>query len=178
MLSQPEGQERYGVSTFRSKKYAGLGACNRPGGHGPWKRRNQTFLPPPIPFGSSVSTTYAWLQLRSLLQIQIPSPYQLSSTHPAVVARRARLSRFAPRTNCASFHCQGSSLFMPVDSPGDTGGSFRFRGNNFSERLRVALLQCNNCLAGALERHFSWSGWRKWRGAPCAKRCWASSGRW
>ena len=110
MLSQPEGQERYGVSTFRSKKYAGLGACNRPGGHGPWKRRNQTFLPPPIPFGSSVSTTYAWLQLRSLLQIQIPSPYQLSSTHPAVVARRARLSRFVPRTNkCASFHCQGSS---------------------------------------------------------------------
>ena len=61
-----------------------------------------------------------------------------------MVTRRVRLSRFVPRTNCASLHCQGSSLFMPVDSPDGTGGSLRLRGNNFSERLRVALLQCNN----------------------------------
>ena len=83
-LSQPEGQKRYGVSTFRSKKYAGLGACYRPGGHGSRARSNKTLLPPPIPFGSSVSATFACLHLRSLSQIQIPSPYRLSSTHPAV----------------------------------------------------------------------------------------------
>ena len=99
----------------------------------PWTTRTQTstFLPPPTPFGSSVSATFACLQLRSLPQIQISSPYRLSSTHPAVVTRRVRLSRFIPRTNCASLHCSGSSLFMPVDSPGGTGGFLRFRGNNF-----------------------------------------------
>ena len=143
-LSQPGGRERYGVSTFHSEKYAGLGACYRPGGYGPRGRSKRTSLPPPVPFGSSVSASFACSHLRSLSQIQIPSPYQLSSTHPAVVARRARLSRFVPRTRCASFHCLGSSLFMPVDSPGGTGGSLRFQGNNFSKRLRVALLHCNS----------------------------------
>ena len=39
----PEGQARYGVSTFRSEKYAGLGACCRPGGHGPRERKHQRF---------------------------------------------------------------------------------------------------------------------------------------
>ena len=42
-LSWPEGQARYGVSTFHSKKYAGLGACCRPGGHGPRERNHQRF---------------------------------------------------------------------------------------------------------------------------------------
>ncbi|WP_207627081.1 hypothetical protein, partial [Photorhabdus stackebrandtii] len=42
----------------------------------------------------------------------------------------------------ASFHCQGRSLFKPLDSPGDTGGSLRLRrGNNFYRQLRVANLQ-------------------------------------
>jgi len=38
---------------------------------------------------------------------------------------------------------------MPVDSPGDTGGSLRPWGNNFSERLRVAVLHCNNFVGQA-----------------------------
>jgi hypothetical protein len=108
-LSRPEGRTRYGVSTFRYEKYAGLGVCYRPGSRGPRQRGNKTLLPPPIPFGSSASTTSACSQLRSLTQIQMPSPYRLSSTHPVVVTRRVRLSRFEPRTRGASFHCQGSS---------------------------------------------------------------------
>jgi len=43
---------------------------------------------------------------------------------------------------------------MPVDSPDGTGGSLRLQGNNFSERLRVALLHCNN----RLEVHTGRSG--------------------
>ena len=41
----------------------------------------------------------------------------------------------------ASFHCQGRSLFGPLDSPGDMGGSLHIRGNNFNRQPRVANLQ-------------------------------------
>src|SRR5205814_50563 len=43
----------------------------------------KTLLPPPIPFGASVRATSACWKSRSLLQVQLFSPYRLSSTHPA-----------------------------------------------------------------------------------------------
>lgn len=46
-----------------------------------------------------------------------------------------------------SFHCQGRSLFRPLDSPSDTGGSLRCRGNN-SNRDIVSHI----CLVPALLR--------------------------
>ena len=52
-----------------------------------------------------------------------------------VAARRARLSRLVPRACGALLHCRGRSLFRPLDSPSDTGGSLRCRGNNFNSDI-------------------------------------------
>ena len=67
-------------STFMTD--SGLGACYRPGSV--WTTRTQALsvLPTSITVWSSVTTTYACRSLRSLSQIQISSPYHLSSTHP------------------------------------------------------------------------------------------------
>ena len=90
------------------EKYAGLGACYRPGSM--WATRTQALRVLPAS-NTSESTTYACCRLRSLSQIQISSPYQPSSTDPVCGYQEG-----TPLTNCAphdqrraSLHCQGSS---------------------------------------------------------------------
>jgi hypothetical protein len=52
-----------------------------------------------------------------------------------VAARRVRLLRLAPRACGALLHCRGRSLFRPLDSPSDTGGSLRCRENNLNSDI-------------------------------------------
>ena len=78
-------------------KYAGLGARYRPGDM--WTTATQTLdvAPASNTFWSSASTTCACLYSRSLSQIQIPSPFQLSSTHPVCGYQEGtRLTSCAP----------------------------------------------------------------------------------
>lgn len=105
-------RERYEVPTFRNEKYIGLGACYRPGspdGHGNADHKRFTdFL---YRFGSSVLTTFACSESRSLSQIQISSPYQLSSAYPVVVTRRVRISRLKPLVNFTIRYIVGAALY-------------------------------------------------------------------
>ena len=88
------------------------------------KRKRKSFHRLPVPFGSSALTTSACSALRSLTQIQISSPYQLSSAYPVVVTRRVRLSRIVPLAYYAiSYIVRAAPLFMPLDSSGSTDGS-------------------------------------------------------
>ncbi len=64
-------------------KYAGLGACYRPGDMWTTATQPRDVAPASNTFWSSASTTCACYYSRSLSQVQIPSPFQLSSTHPA-----------------------------------------------------------------------------------------------
>lgn len=99
-------RERYGLTTFRLEKYVDLGACFRPGDVLTTKAQTQNALPVSIPFGSSVSTTFACFCLRSLSQIQIPSLYQLASTHPVLWLPGGQCPRgYRPAPEGASLHC-------------------------------------------------------------------------
>ena len=78
-------------------KHVGLGARFRPVrtvGH-VCPTKNDT--PPDVAFSLKCINPFTCLSLRSLSRIQLISPYQLSSTHPIMVIRRALVSRFAPR---------------------------------------------------------------------------------
>ncbi len=125
------------------EKYAGLGVCYRPGSVWATKTQRIDVLPASDTVWSSVPTTYACSLSRSLSQVQISSPYQLSSTHPVCGYQEGTPLAICTPHNYrrASLHCQGSSLFMPLDSPGGTGGSRHPCGNNFSKRPRVANCQ-------------------------------------
>ncbi len=111
-LYVPQEGKRYEVPTFRNEKYIGLGACYRPGspdGHGNADHKRFTdFL---YRFGSSVLTTFACSESRSLSQIQISSPYQLSSAYPVVVTRRVRISRLKPLVNFTIRYIVGAALY-------------------------------------------------------------------
>jgi len=62
-------------------KYAGLGACYGPGSVWVTRTKQTIVLPVSNTVWSSVSTTSACHYSRPLSQVQISSPYQLSSTH-------------------------------------------------------------------------------------------------
>ena len=75
-------------------------------------------------FGPSVTATSACFGSRSLSQIHMCSPYQLSSTYPAYGCQKGTpLAIDTPHLVGASLRCQGRSLFRPLDSSGDTDGS-------------------------------------------------------
>jgi len=94
---------------------------------------------PLVPFGASVLTTSACFRLRSLSQIQISSPYQLSSIYPICGYQEGvALTIDIPQLITASLHCQASSLFMALDSFDDTNGSLFKVENNFIVQLHVA----------------------------------------
>ncbi len=121
----PSIGRRYGVSTFRSRSPRGgrcllsTGCRLRPRGvavRGPF--------PAPSPFGPSLSASLARSHMTIGSQIHLRSPCPLSSPHLDRGSQEgSTLSRFrAPRDQHASAHCQGRSLFRPLDSPGGTGG--------------------------------------------------------
>lgn len=98
----PEGKQ-YEVPTFRKEKCSGLGACYRPGRLVATETHTIIVSPASCTVWSSVLTTSACSDSRPLSQIQISSPYQLSSAYPVVVTRRvashdlnpSQTSRFA-----------------------------------------------------------------------------------
>ncbi len=81
------------------------------------------------------STTYlvqacqpslACCDLRSLTQIQIPSPYQLPSAYQAHDCQEGwPLTTIAPGQNGPLLHCQDRSLFRSLGSSDDTDGPIR-----------------------------------------------------
>src|SRR5579862_1740097 len=82
-------------------------------------------------FWSSVLATSACHHSRSLMQIQMSSPYQLSSTHPVCGYQKGTpLAIGTPNLAVLRFIVGAASLFMLLDSPGDTGGPLRYRGDN------------------------------------------------
>ncbi len=93
------------------KECDGLGACYRPGGLLTTRMQPTVILLPPLPFGSSVPTTFTCSTSRSLVQVQIPSPYRLPSAYPDVVSRRAFLLRFKPHM-LPCFASLSGSLFI------------------------------------------------------------------
>ena len=96
----------------------GLGACFRPGDSGPRCPTTQSDIPPPVPFGSSLSTSLACLNSRPLRRFTCVHHTDYLTPHPDEVSRTLPACH-----RHASAHCPGSSLFIPVDSPGGTGGS-------------------------------------------------------
>ena len=70
----------------------------------------------PSPFWLERRNLFRSSMVTILTQVQMPSPYPLSSTHPDQISRRKLLSRFTSRATCSSLHCPDRSLFRPVDS--------------------------------------------------------------
>ena len=59
------------------------------------------------------------------------SPYQLSSTHPVCGYQKGTpLAIGTPHLVVLRFIVRAAPLFMLLDSPGDTGGPLRYRGDN------------------------------------------------
>src|SRR5579862_1512572 len=59
------------------------------------------------------------------------SPYQLSSTHPVCGYQKGTpLAIGTPHLAVLRFIVRAAPLFMLLDSPGDTGGPRRYRGDN------------------------------------------------
>ena len=82
----------------------------------------------------------ACCDLRSLTQIQIPSPYQLPSAYPAHGCREGcPLTIIAPGQNGPLLHCQDRSLFRSLGSSDDTDGPIRVwatLSRNFVSHIR------------------------------------------
>lgn len=114
-----------GVSTFRFISPRG-GRCLLSAGE-LWRSRRVAVLGPyRLPHLLVQAYQLVWLARidgRST-QVHVCSPCPLSSPHPVLSYQEGpTLSRFrTPRVAHASAHCQGRSLFRPLDSPGDTGG--------------------------------------------------------
>ncbi len=143
-LSQPKPGAMRGFHV-PLEKYAGLGACYRPGGIRTTRTQSPGVAPASSTFWSSVSTTSACRSSRSLSQIQIPSPCQLSSTHPVCGYQEgAPLTICTPHITC--FITLSGQLFIHAPRFTRWHGWFptSIRGNNFSVRLRVAVVQRNS----------------------------------
>ena len=82
----------------------------------------------------------ACCDLRSLTQIQIPSPYQLPSAYPAHGCQEGcPLTIIAPGQNGLLLHCQDRSLFRSLGSSDDTDGPIRVwatLSRNFVSHIR------------------------------------------
>jgi hypothetical protein len=81
----------------------GLGACCRPGGNGPRRPTTQRDIPPPVPFGSSLSTPLACSTSRPLRRFTYVHLADYQTPYPDEVSRRERHSRLVPRMSSTCF---------------------------------------------------------------------------
>jgi hypothetical protein len=115
-----------GFLRFAFKVHVGLGACSRPGGVWSTMSHLKDDIPAPI---AILAQAYQplWLAVFHGLyrRFTLHSPYRLSSPYPdsRFPGERSSCDSLPAPIKDASVHCPGSSLFMPVDSPGGTGGS-------------------------------------------------------
>ena len=133
-----------GVSTFRFISSRGGRCLLSAGEHDDREGLPFWALSDSLTFWSKPISSFGLFSLdgRST-QVHVSSPCPLSSPHPVLSYQEGpTLSRFrTPRASHASAHCQGRSLFRPLDSPGDTGGPL-FMEDTYMKRLRVAQRPC------------------------------------
>ena len=91
----------------------------------------------PLTLGGHPASGALWLKpvnlfglfiLTTVAQVHICSPYRLSNPSPGLRLPGGNVSHdwFPACMQHALAHCPGSSLFIPVDSPGGTGGPLPF----------------------------------------------------
>ena len=117
-------REQYGFATFRLQKYAGLGACLRPGGVWVTKAHGRRAVPTSITVWLKRTSHFRSFQLTIFIAdsnvFTIPTIWPSSG----VWLPEGYVSRDSYPAPCgALLRCQGRSLFRPLDSSGDTDGS-------------------------------------------------------
>ena len=63
-------------------EYIGVGACSRPGGHGPRYSHQKGNIPPPLPFWLEPDNLFGSFIVTTVTQIRIRSPCRLSNLLP------------------------------------------------------------------------------------------------
>ncbi len=121
----------------------GLGACCRPGSNGPRCPTSQRDIPPPVPFGPSLSTPLACSTSQPLRRFTYVHRADYLTPHPDEVSRRERLSQLVPRMSPTCFGALSRPLFIQAGRFTWRNRWFPFHpgGNNSYKRLLVATVE-------------------------------------